>query len=90
MCYYCKDCDAYVGCHNNTKDPLGTMANKELRQLRVAAHKEFDEFWKSGYMKRWEAYRYLQNLMALKEDEAHIGKFTKEQCIELITKLQIK
>ena len=23
MCYYCKDCDAYVGCHNNTKFPNG-------------------------------------------------------------------
>ena len=30
MCYYCKDCDAYVGCHDNTKRALGTMANQEL------------------------------------------------------------
>ena len=34
MIWFCHNCDAYVGCHNNTERSLGIMANKELRELR--------------------------------------------------------
>ena len=30
----------YVGCHNNTRKPLGTMADKELREAHMAVHIE--------------------------------------------------
>ena len=46
MCYYCQPCGAYVGCHNNTRKPLGTMANKELREWRKKAHAVIDPIWK--------------------------------------------
>ena len=59
MCYYCADCDAYVGCHQNTQIPLGTMANKELRGLRIKAHNLIDPLWKSGKMKRGDVYKAL-------------------------------
>lgn len=48
MCYYCESCGAYVGCHNNSKNPLGTMANRETREWRMKAHKSFDPIWKKG------------------------------------------
>lgn len=84
MIWLCRPCKAYVGCHNNTKEPLGTMANNELRKLRVIAHDKFDIFWRTGYMQRKEAYKYLQKIMHLKHHEAHIAKFNKEQCLKLI------
>lgn len=40
--YWCKPCDAYVGCHPGTTDPLGTLANKNLRFQRGLAHCAFD------------------------------------------------
>lgn len=30
--YWCKPCDAYVGCHPGTANPLGRLANAELRR----------------------------------------------------------
>jgi len=86
MCYYCKDCDAYVGTHNNTTRPLGRMANKELRNLRMKCHAKFDVLWKSGYLTRRQAYKYLSELMEM--GSAHIGNFNEEQCLRCLDKLK--
>lgn len=61
MCYLCKDCDAYVGCHNNTREPLGTMANNELRQWRMKVHNDYlDPLWREMGMDRREVYQILE------------------------------
>jgi len=90
MMWLCKACGAYVGCHNNTKKPLGTMADKELRELRMKCHALFDTLWKTGYMKRKEAYRFLMIKLNLTNTEAHIGMFNKEICQKLINILDNK
>lgn len=41
-------CDSYVGAHKRTKEPMGTLANGDLRNKRIQAHKAFDWMWKSG------------------------------------------
>ena len=84
MCYYCWECDAYVGCHQNTKLPLGTMANKELRTLRMECHALFDPLWKSGQMKRRDAYRYLFKNTGVK----HIAWANEEECQKIISFLK--
>ena len=60
MCYYCKPCDAYVGCHNNSTRPLGTMANQELRNWRMEAHKHIDSLWKDKILSRKKYIKILQ------------------------------
>lgn len=77
MCYYCKPCGAYVGTHNNTDKPLGTMANKELRDWRRKAHAVFDPIWKSRKMKRQDAYRWLYNKTGR---WIHMGESDIETC----------
>lgn len=84
MCYYCKDCDAYVGTHNNTDQPLGTMANKKLRKLRIIAHSLFDPLWQTGKMKRKQAYKFLEKNTGVK----HISWTNEEQCKKVIEFLQ--
>src|SRR3990167_1966788 len=59
MAYFCKPCNAYVGTHENSTRPLGTMANKELRDKRIETHTLFDPLWKLGSMSRKEAYNML-------------------------------
>ncbi|MDP4087365.1 MAG: zinc-finger-containing protein [Bacillota bacterium] len=86
--YVCKSCDAYVGTHGNSKAPLGTMANAQLRSLRKAAHSLFDPLWKGRKMSRDGAYRWLQDNMNLPADKAHIGMLNDDQCKELIQKLK--
>ena len=81
MCYWCGDCDAYVGCHRNTRKALGTMANQELRKLRIKAHNCFDHLWKSGLQSRDEVYRLLKQITGKK---VHIGESDKETCIKII------
>ena len=81
MCHYCKDCDAYVGCHNNTRRPLGTMANKELREWRVKAHAVIDPLWKEGGIPRKEVYALLKEKLGR---AIHIGESDIETCKEII------
>jgi len=81
MCYWCKDCDSYVGCHNNTRKPLGTMANKELRDWRMKAHAHIDPYWKSGKLSRGQVYELLKKKFG---KEIHIGESDIELCKAII------
>jgi len=81
MMWLCRNCDAYVGCHQNTKKPLGTIANKELREWRKKAHLAFDPFWKKWGLKRQEAYQMLITKFG---KEVHIGESNIDECKKII------
>jgi len=81
MAYLCSPCDAYVGCHENTKRPLGTMANRELREWRRKAHAAIDPLWKSGKLKRGHVYAKLKDLLGT---EIHVGESDAEMCRKII------
>lgn len=88
ICDNYPECDAYVGVHKETNEPLGRLANPELREWKKKAHAAFDPIWKNDKSKRDGAYKKLQLLMGLNKDDAHIGKFNVEQCKTLIEKLK--
>lgn len=47
--YKCFNCDAYVGCHRRTSEPLGRPANAELRAARQKLHNlMIDPLWKTA------------------------------------------
>lgn len=73
--YVCVQCDASIGCHPDGR-PLGTLANKELRELRRACHITVDQLWKSRSMTRRGAYR----LLAAKTGVRHIGETDEGDC----------
>lgn len=81
MCYYCVEHDTYVGCHNNTRAPLGTMAGSKLRQLRMEVHAKIDPLWRSGDYSRREVYRVLSKHLGY---QFHTGESTKETCLEVL------
>lgn len=85
MMWLCKSCDAYVGCHNNTKEPLGTMANRLTREWRQKAHEVFDPLWKTGKHSRTMAYVILSRKMG---KETHIGESDVETCKKIIKVLE--
>jgi len=85
MIYLCRPCWAYVGCHPGTKNPLGRVANAELRDWKKRAHVAFDWLWKSGRMGRNEAYRYLSDKLDIAPEKCHIGMFDVEQCKIVVT-----
>lgn len=77
-------CNAYVAAHQKTLEPMGTLANGDLRNKRIKAHKAFDWLWKSGLMTKWQAYKWMQGKMGLSPDQAHIAKFGEYRCDQLI------
>lgn len=77
MCHYCKPCDAYVGCHNNTREALGTLANRELRQFRMKVHAHIDPWWREGKVKRGWLYARLSKELGF---TYHTGESTEETC----------
>ncbi len=81
MCYYCKPCHAYVGCHENTRKPLGTLANAETREWRKKAHSAIDPFWKEYGMKRDKVYLILKKKLG---KEIHVGESDIEMCKKII------
>lgn len=85
--YVCKSypqCDSYVSTKRGTKIPRGSLANADLRNLRIRTHKVFDQVWKNGIMSKPEAYRWLGYTFGLNKEQAHIGLFSEYLCSELI------
>ena len=81
MCYFCKQCDTYVGCHNNTKEPLGTMADRDTLKWRQQAHASIDPLWKNRGYERKEVYRKLKEWFG---EEIHIGSAGIKRCRDII------
>jgi ssDNA-binding Zn-finger/Zn-ribbon topoisomerase 1 len=83
------ECKGAHGAHPDGR-PLGVPADKETKQARIKAHAAFDQMWKTREMSRTQAYQWLCEALGLAKDEAHIGKFTKEQCARLCAILAAK
>lgn len=84
--YICKNypkCDTYVGSHKESGKPLGTLADAKLRELRCACHAKIDPMWKDKQQTRKEVYAWLSEKMGV--ENAHIGNFTKDQCLFLLS-----
>lgn len=89
MCWLCKECDAYVGCHNNTKKPLGTMANKTTRALRIKAKNYWIENFAPDYKtigsnKKGKYYYKLSQLLNIPYEETHFAMFSQSVCIKVL------
>jgi len=77
-------CDAYVSAHRDSRLPMGTLADKPLREKRRQAHAAFNHLWESRGMTKKEAYRWLQVQLGLPEREAHIARFSEYRCGQVI------
>lgn len=84
--YHCSNGhpSSYVGCHKGTIQPMGVLANAELRKAKSAAHKAFDGLWLNKVMTRPKAYAWLAGQMRLPKSQTHIGMFSVEQCKKVV------
>ena len=76
-------CGAHVETHPGTGTARGQMATPETRQARIMAHQVFDRLWKTKYQRK-NAYTWLAKAMGLSRRDCHIGKFSYEQCHEVV------
>lgn len=68
--WMCNSCKNYVGCHKNANKnklkPLGVIANKDLRKIRMMIHEIIDPIWREEKMKRGEVYAIISNELGYK------------------------
>ena len=84
-CFWrCAPCGSHVGTHKGTTNPLGTLANPILRAARIQAHNAFDRIWKSGKMKRKEAYLWLAERLNKPSGECHISWMNEDECLAVV------
>lgn len=86
VCTGFPECNVYVGVHNGTNLPLGTLADGGLRRKRIHAHRVFNQIWQNDIMTKKNAYRWMQDVFCLREEHAHIAQFSEYMCDELIVK----
>ena len=92
----CDPCDAHVGCHAAGKgqgdgtQPLGRLANAELRRAKSRAHAAFDPLWKSRQMNRRDAYYWLSRQLGISFANCHIGMFDVEQCKAVVRAVETR
>ena len=84
VCENYPECDTYVGCHPDSANPVGTLANAQLREWRKKAHAIFDQIWMGGGKSRAAAYTELANRMNMKVSRCHIGMMNAAQCQKVI------
>ncbi len=79
--YQCTGCGAYVGLHPGTDIPLGTLADKPLREARKRSKAMFRQA--AGLLhirERKQAYRWLANAMNIPHGECHFAWFDLGLC----------
>lgn len=77
-------CDGVNGANQTDGRPLGVLADKETRELRVRVHELLDNVWLGERERRREAraiaYEWLARFMRLPAEKCHVSMFTKKQC----------
>lgn len=91
--WHCQPCGAYVGCHPDTKKPMGPLAKSATRKARRYAHDVFDLIWRGhtadGMSKgkaRRTAYRWLASQLNVANPS--IGEMEREECARVIAVCQ--
>lgn len=95
--YLCALCQAWVGCHEGTTIPLGTLADSPLRKLRSQLHEKFDPLWGamvesqgiSRSRARSRAYSWLAGWLQVNLERCHIGMFDETQCNKAMAIIEI-
>lgn len=77
-------CDAYVSAHKQSKQPMGTLANSELRHKRILAHRSLNALGKQYKMEKRDLYIWLQAKLAFTEEQTHIAMFSEYRCGQVI------
>jgi hypothetical protein len=90
--YRCKPCEAWVSCHETTMLPMGSLAGRELRELRRQAHALFDPLWQrkirrdgcSTRTARGAGYAWLSRETGIPKAKCHIGMMNADECRKVI------
>jgi len=80
-------CDAYVGAEAHSLEPLGTLANRELRSLRQSVHQAFDPLWR-GKSPAHRSLAYEAASVAIGVQSFHIGMSDEATCHKVLAHIE--
>lgn len=78
--YLCPSCESYVGLHPDTDIPLGTLANKQLREARKTNKSIFQSMMLHFGLSRTSAYETLAHELGIPTEECHWAWFDLNRC----------
>lgn len=78
--YLCETKCSYVGLHPQTDLPLGTLADRDVREARKKAKAVFFQVKARTGWSRNECYGWLASEMCLPKSETHFGFFDAQFC----------
>lgn len=84
----CDECGNFVGCHHKTKNrtqPLGSIPNHAIRQLRKQIHAKLDPLWKTKKIPRGKIYAHLSDVIGREYHTANIN--SEDEAKAVITAL---
>lgn len=89
VCVRYPECDSYVAAHEDSLEPMGPLADAELRKKRLLAHQYFDQLWKPtcgsrAIFSRKQAYRWLCDKLGGNTRHNHIGLMGAGMCDRVI------
>jgi hypothetical protein len=85
----CDACGNFVGCHHKTAErtrPLGNIPTKEIRDARKQIHAVLDPLWKTGKLKRRNAYGQLSKRLGREYHTAEIKTIEEAREVYRIVK----
>lgn len=82
-CSQFPNCRGTHGAHPDGR-PLGVPADAVTKAARIQAHAAFDGLWKSGHMRRRDAYTWLSRQLGIPTSACHIGTFDRQRCLDVV------
>lgn len=90
--WVCTPCGAWVGCHPGTENPLGGLANAQLRAAKICAHAAFDPLWQAKMRRdgcsktraRRAGYKWLAGQLGIDVKVCHIGFMDLDECQRVV------
>ena len=80
--WQCTYCNSFVGCHPNTKLPLGSIVGPLVKKMRIQVHYILDNILQNNIISRSQLYKELSNKLGYTYHTANIRN-TKEAYIIL-------
>lgn len=96
MAWWCKNCDASIGVHQNDPEkPLGNnLANRRLRRMKMKVKELFIErflgSWDCSQKIKTRGYRQLAKGIGIKLEDCHFGNFEIEDLEKALAFLILK
>jgi len=87
----CTYCTAFVGCHPNTTNPLGSIVGSKVKHMRVQVHDTLDPIWQSGTIKRSQLYKELSTKLGWNYHTASIRSVKEaKRVLDILSTYEIR